>query len=178
MADLRAPEPHNFKLVESGWSSSITRQLLASPGQPFPCVKPHLAKHSADPVAAPVPTSGMLPLSSTNLARSGLCPNAAATISNGSLKRPFATLCVPASSELSAEINVAFSQPEVSRTVSNHALPDGEHHSTQHVPIFCMVCKLPRGKSVIFPGLSVVLTTRAPFSMTMNVCVSPMVATT
>lgn len=47
-----------------------------------------------------------------------------------------------------------------------------------NILLFCMVCKLAAGKIVIFPGVSVVFTTRAPFSSSIHVEVSPSIDTT
>lgn len=46
------------------------------------------------------------------------------------------------------------------------------------MPVFCMVWMLPIGKMVIFPGVRVSLTRRAPFSASMYVVVVPSTATT
>jgi hypothetical protein len=71
----------------------------------------HRFRQSSDPIEAPVPTAGMSRTRSSNLSKPALLPKDAATTSRGRLKRPFAMLCVPASSEFRADIKVAFLQP-------------------------------------------------------------------
>jgi hypothetical protein len=75
----------------------------------LPCAL-HLARQSAEPIAAPVPTAGMVE-PTVVLLRIELPPKAAATMSGGSWNNAFARLVVPASSELSAEMRVALLQP-------------------------------------------------------------------
>lgn len=92
----------------------------------------HRFAHAADPMLAPVPTFGMSAWSWPYTCCSvGFSPKAAEMMSGGKLNNPLARLRVPASSELSAEMSVAFSQPMTHRSPSasfgrNHAPMFGE----------------------------------------------------
>jgi hypothetical protein len=86
----------------------------------------------------------------------------------------FAMFCVPASAELSADTKVAFPHP----FIYVNRLRIGKELDRGAIPVFCIVCKLAVGKTVIFPGVNVSLTTRAPFSSTIYVFVVPSIATT
>lgn len=132
----------------------------------------HLFKHSAEPIILPVPTAGIFPAMPTMSMTAGFCPKAARTSSGGRLKRPFAMLWVPASSEFNAETRVAFPQPREIEISQSRA------KSHDNIPVFCMVCRLAAGKMVIFPGVSVSFTILAPFSSTIYVSVVPSTATT
>jgi hypothetical protein len=82
---------------------------IAQNHDPSGLLIPHCFKHDSGPQFEPVPTGGILLLTSS-LARS--CPNAALASSYG---KPLVNTCpmfkVPASSESSAETSWAFSQP-------------------------------------------------------------------
>jgi len=145
---------------------------------------PHFFKHDSGPQFEPVPTGGILDLTSS-LARS--CPNAALTSSNGNpFVKTWPMFIVPASSESRAETSWALSQPihvKISQSLMYthlNAIVDLSRKKKVdfHVPVFIIMCIEPCGKIVPWPGMSTCVTRRAPFSSYMYVVVLPCMATT